>query len=90
MRRVVAWAAVGAGVLVAVRKLKQAGSVDGHALAERMSAHCERMLASMPASFPPNRMMADLETVKIQTARILEVLDEEVLETYRPKEVLRQ
>lgn len=84
------WAAAGAGVFAAVRKLKQAGSVGGNTLADRMAARCERMLASMPASFPPNRMMADLETVKIQSARILEVLDEEVRETHRPKEVMRQ
>ena len=34
------------------------------------------MLANMPASFPPKRMMADLEALKEQTARILEVLEE--------------
>jgi hypothetical protein len=34
------------------------------------------MLANMPESFPPNRMMADLEALKEQTARILEVLEE--------------
>jgi len=37
---------------------------------------CERMLACMPESFPPNRMMADLETLKERTARTLEVLEE--------------
>jgi hypothetical protein len=37
---------------------------------------CDRMLAAMPDSFPPNRMMADLEAVKEQTARILELLEE--------------
>ncbi|MFV2063143.1 MAG: hypothetical protein ACC726_06460 [Chloroflexota bacterium] len=34
------------------------------------------MLASMPESFPPNRMMADLEILKERTARILETLQE--------------
>ncbi len=43
---------------------------------ERCSGMCERMLASMPESFPPNRMMADLDALKEQTARILEVLEE--------------
>ncbi len=43
---------------------------------EHCSGMCERMLASMPESFPPNRMMADLDAVKEQTARILEVLEE--------------
>jgi hypothetical protein len=33
------------------------------------------MLANMPDSFPPNRMMADLESIKTQTARILEVVE---------------
>jgi hypothetical protein len=37
---------------------------------------CDRMLAAMPDSFPPKRMMADLEALKEQTARILEVLEE--------------
>jgi len=29
----------------------------------------------MPESFPPNRMMADLETLKVQTARILDLVE---------------
>jgi len=33
------------------------------------------MLANMPESFPPNRMMADLEAVKDQTARILDQVE---------------
>ena len=36
---------------------------------------CERMLSNMPESFPPKRMMADLETLKEQTARIIELVD---------------
>ncbi len=43
---------------------------------EHCSGMCERMLATMPESFPPNRMMADLEALKEQTARILKVLEE--------------
>ncbi len=43
---------------------------------ERCSEMCERMLANMPESFPPNRMMADLEATTAQTARILKVLEE--------------
>ena len=42
---------------------------------ERCSEMCDRMLANMPDSFPPNRMMADLESIKEQTARILNVLE---------------
>ena len=37
---------------------------------------CDRMLANMPESFPPNRMMADLDSLKVKTERILEVLEE--------------
>lgn len=33
------------------------------------------MLDQMPESFPPNRMMADLDSLKEQTARILDVLE---------------
>ncbi len=48
----------------------------GPVMRERCSEMCERMLATMPESFPPNRMMADLDALKEQTARILEVLEE--------------
>ena len=48
----------------------------GPALREGCSGMCERMLTTMPESFPPNRMMADLDALKEQTARILEVLEE--------------
>ncbi len=48
----------------------------GPAMRERCSEMCDRMLAGMPESFPPNRMMADLEILKERTARILEVLEE--------------
>jgi hypothetical protein len=34
------------------------------------------MLANMPESFPPNRMMSDLQALREQTDRILEVLEE--------------
>ncbi len=50
----------------------------GPSVGERCSEMCDRMLANMPESFPPNRMMADLETLKEQTARILEKLEEPV------------
>jgi hypothetical protein len=36
---------------------------------------CDRMLDQMPESFPPNRMMSDLESLKEQTTRILDVLE---------------
>ncbi len=62
-----------AGLLLAMRKIAQTA---GPAMRERCSEMCERMLANMPESFPPNRMMADLEATTAQTARILKVLEE--------------
>jgi len=43
---------------------------------ERCSRMCDRFSASMPESFPLNRIMADLDALKKQNARILEVLGE--------------
>ena len=60
-------------MVLAMRKIAERA---GPAMRERCSEMCERMLANMPESFPPNRMMADLEALKDQTARILEVLEE--------------
>ena len=45
------------------------------AMRSRFAAACERMLAKMPESFPPNRMMADLEALKEQTARLIDLVD---------------
>lgn len=73
MRRLIVFAVVAVGVFLAIRKM--AGSA-GPALRERCSEMCDRMLASMPESFPPNRMMADLDSLKEKTDRILDVLEE--------------
>jgi hypothetical protein len=73
MRRLIIFTAFAAGMFLAIRKMAERG---GPAMGERCSEMCDRMLANMPESFPPNRMMADLETLKEQTARILEVLEE--------------
>ena len=61
-----------AGMFLAMRKLAKKA---GPGMRERCSEMCDRMLANMPDSFPPNRMMADLESIKEQTARILNVLE---------------
>ncbi len=61
------------GAFLAIRKMAESA---GPAMWERCSEMCDRMLANMPESFPPNRMMTDLETLKEQTARILEKLEE--------------
>ncbi len=47
----------------------------GPAMRARCCEACERMLANMPESFPPNRMMADLDVLKERTARILDVVE---------------
>ncbi len=73
MRRLIIFAVVAAGMPLAMRKMAEGA---GPVMRERCSEMCDRMLANMPESFPPNRMMADLESLKEQTARILEVLEE--------------
>jgi hypothetical protein len=72
MKRIAVLAVFAAAVMLALRKMVQ---VDGPEVRARGSEMCDRMLAQMPESFPPNRMMADLDDLKEQTARILEVLE---------------
>ncbi len=73
MRRLIIFTVLAAGMFLAMRKLAERA---GPVVRERCSEVCERMLANMPESFPPNRVMADLEFLKEQTARILEALQE--------------
>lgn len=73
MRRLVFLAVFAAGMFLAVRKIAQKA---GPAIRERSSEMCERMLANMPESFPPNRVIADLEALMGQTARILDALED--------------
>ena len=73
MKRLVILAVVAAGIRLVIRKIAEGA---GPAMRERCSEMCDRMLANMPESFPPNRMMADLDSLKDKTARILEVLEE--------------
>jgi len=72
MRRLGIFAVLAAGVILAVRKMTQ---MDGSDARARCSEMCDRFLDQMPESFPPNRMLADLDSLKQQTARILEVLE---------------
>jgi hypothetical protein len=84
MKRFIVFVMLATGMFLAMRKIaERAGSATRARCSEmcdRMMANmpemCDRMLANMPESFPPNRMMADLEALKEQTARILEVLEE--------------
>ena len=71
MKRLAILALLAAGVMVA-RKMLKAGVP---AMRARCTAMCERLLEQMPESFLPNRVMADLESLKEQTARILDVLE---------------
>ena len=73
MRRLIIWAVLAAGMFLAMRKMADKAAP---AMRAKCSEMCDRMLANMPGSFPPNRIMADLAAVKEQTARILEVLEE--------------
>ncbi len=73
MRRLVILAVVVAGIRLVIRKMVES---EGPAMRERCSEMCDRMLAKMPESFPPNRMMADLDALKEKTDRILELLEE--------------
>ena len=73
MRRLIILAVVAAGICLAIRKMTES---EGPAMRERCSEMCDRMLAKMPDSFPPNRMMADLDALKEKTDRILELLAE--------------
>ena len=72
MKRLIVLTVLAAGMFLAMRKLAKKA---GPGMRERCSEMCDRMLANMPDSFPPNRMMADLESIKEQTARILNVLE---------------
>ena len=72
MKRLAILTVLGAGVVLALRKMAQMGA---GAMRARCSEMCERMLDQMPESFPPNRMMADLDSLKEQTARVLDVLE---------------
>jgi len=74
MKRLAIVTLITAGVIVMMRKMASMSDPDMRA---RCSEMCDRMLDQMPDSFPPKRMMADLETVKEQTARILDLLEDQ-------------
>jgi hypothetical protein len=68
MRRVVIVGALaGVGLLIARARLPK--------LHERLMAMCERMLEQMPDTFPPKKAMRSIEDIRVETARILELLE---------------
>ncbi len=71
MRRLIVFLVVAVGVFVAVSKMAEGA---GPAMRKHFAEMCDRMLASMPESFPPNRMRADLDTLKERSDRMLEML----------------
>ncbi len=83
MRRLVVFLVVAVGVFLAVRKMAES---MGPAMREHSAEMCDRMLAGMPESFPPNRMMADLQSLQDKTDRILEMLDGSQPETLRDQD----
>ncbi len=72
MKRLIVFAVPAAWIVLIIRRMAESGSAMG----ERCSEMCDRMLAKMPESFPPNRMLADLDSLKDKTDRILEMLEE--------------
>ena len=70
MRRLIILVVVAAAIRLVIRKMVES---EGPAMRERCSEMCDRILANMPESFPPNRMMADLDALKEKTDRILEL-----------------
>ena len=73
MRRFFVLVVSAAGIFLAMRKITERA---GPGIRKHCSERCEQMLARMPGSFPPNRMMADLEALTEQSVRILEVLEQ--------------
>ncbi len=72
MKKLIVGALVSAGMLAAM-------SVACRKAEPRMRAamweRCERMLEEMPESFPPKRMMAELSSIRENTAGILQLLE---------------
>jgi hypothetical protein len=62
-----------AGVFLARRRI---ADTVGPAARARCAKMCDRILANMPESFPPNRIMADLDVLKQQTSRVLDTLEQ--------------
>lgn len=48
------------------------------AMRTRYSEMCEQMLDQMPELFPPKRTIADLDVLKEQTARILDLIRQSI------------
>ena len=54
-------------------------------LPDRLMARCEAMFEQMPDDFPPKRMMRGIEEMRVNTARIAELLEARNDETDEPQ-----
>ena len=78
MRRIaIVGAFVGLGILVVRARVPK--------LHERLMARCEGMFERMPDTFPPKRMMRGIEEIRVNTARILELLEARKDEASEPE-----
>ena len=73
MKRFLMFAVLATGTSLVMRKIVERAAP---VMRKRCSLMCDRFLANMPQSFPPNRIVADLDALKKQNARILAVLEE--------------
>ena len=73
MKRVVVWGVLAGLVLLVLRKMT---AETASAMRVKCAQMCDQMLEKMPESFPPNRMMADLDHLKGQMDRILDALQD--------------
>ncbi len=83
MRRLIIGVVLVTAMGLAIRRMAPA-------MRSRFAEACERMLSSMPESFPPNRMMADLETLKERTARIVDLVDRPASDQSESPSLVRQ
>lgn len=68
MRRLlIIGALVGVGVVIARKVAPKVG--------QRLMARCEGMFEHMPDEFPPKRMLRGIEETRVNTTRILELLE---------------
>ncbi len=71
MKRLVVWGVLAGLVWLLLRNMT---AETASAMRVKCAQMCDQMLEKMPESFPPNRMMADLDHLKGQTDRILDAL----------------
>ena len=78
MRRMaIVGAFVGVGILIVRARVPR--------LHGRLMARCEGMFQRMPDTFPPKRAMRSIEETRVETARILELLEARGAKTDEPE-----